>query len=572
MKKSLLLVAIAALSLNMQAQPPADSTPTYPQGATYTHSSGTATITDNYSSSTQYYNVIQCTGGTLTMNGCTISKTGDGSQGDNSSFYGNNSSIYAGAASSSSYQSTTAASGAKIVIKNVTVNSSSKGANAVIATNGATVEIDGITIVNNYAVSRGLHATYGGIITASNVDITTNEATSSTIATDRGGGTVTVNGGTATANGSKSAVIYSTGTMSATDLVGKSASGEIAVIEGDNSIAMTNCTMTSGSSERGLLMMQSGSGDASGVNPVMTITGTSLTMTDSSAPLLEVATCVTATCTLDNCTVTVPSGILMYVMADSQWSTSGAVGNLILSNGEYSGIVKYDTGYTANVTVNEGAVWNLTANTTISTLVNNGTINCNGYTLTYASKSGSGTINTSSTSVVIGSTGWATLYSPVALDFSSVSGLTAYTASFGSSTASLTEVSQIPANTAVILKGTASTTYTIPTATSASSVSNDLLGTLTGGIAGTGYYALGKINDTTVGFLLVTEGTGIPGGKAYYVASSAARAYYTFSATTAIDSISFKPLGADVMHDLHGRKINNSAKGIVICNGKKCVK
>lgn len=181
--------------------------------------------------------------------------------------------------------------------------------------------------------------------------------------------------------------------MSATNLVGKSAKGEIAVIEGDNSISMTNCTMTSGSSERGLLMMQSGSGDASGVNPVMTITGTSLTMTDSSAPLLEVATCVTATCTLDNCTVTVPSGILMYVMADSQWSTSGAVGNLILSNGTYSGIVKYDTGYTANVTVNEGAVWNLTGNATVSNLVNNGTINKNGYMLTYSSLSGSGTIN-----------------------------------------------------------------------------------------------------------------------------------------------------------------------------------
>ena len=393
MKKiSTLFAAIAVATLSM-AQPPADTTPTYPQGATYTHPSGTTTITDSYSSSTQYYNVIQCTGGTLTMNGCTITKTGDGSQGDNSSFYGNNSSIYCGAASSSNYQSTTAASGAKIVIKNVTVNSSSKGANAVIATNGASVEIDGITIVNNYAVSRGLHATYGGIITASNVDITTNEATSSTIATDRGGGTVTVSGGTATANGSKSAVIYSTGTMSATGLVGKSAKGEIAVIEGDNSIAMTNCTMTSGSSERGLLMMQSGSGDASGVNPVMTITGTSLTMTDSSAPLLEVATCVTATCTLDNCTVTVPSGILMYVMADSQWSTSGAVGNLILSNGTYSGTVKYDTGYTANVTVNEGAVWNLTANTSIGALVNNGTVNRNGYALTTTSTSGSGTIN-----------------------------------------------------------------------------------------------------------------------------------------------------------------------------------
>lgn len=390
MKKILLFVAVAMTALNMQAQPPADTTPTYPQGATYTHSSGTATITSDYSSSTQYYNVIQCTGGTLTMNGCTITKSGDGSQGDNSSFYGNNSSIYAGAASSSSYQSTTAASGAKIVISNVTVNGSAQGANAVIATNGATVEIDGITIVNTNSVSRGLHATYGGIINASNVNITTNEATSSTIATDRGGGTVTVNGGTATANGSKSAVIYSTGTMSATGLVGTSAKGEIGVIEGDNSITMTNCTMTSGSSERGLLMMQSGSGDAQGVNPVMTITGTSLTMTDSSAPLLEVATCVTATCTLDNCSVTVPSGVLMYVMADSQWSTSGAVGNLILANGTYTGTVKYDSGYTANVTVNEGATWVLNANTSICKLVNNGTIITNGYTLTTTSSSGSG--------------------------------------------------------------------------------------------------------------------------------------------------------------------------------------
>ena len=379
--------------------PGSDSSAKYPQGATYTHSSGTATISDSYSSSTQYYNVIQCTGGTLTMNNCVITKTGDGSNGDNSSFYGNNSCIYAGSASSSGYQSTSSATDAKIIINGGSVSSSSEGANAVIATNGATITIDGITIVNNNNVSRGLHATYGGIINASNVDITTNGATSSTIATDRGGGTVTVDGGTATANGMKSAVIYSAGTMSATGLTGTSAQGEIAVIEGDNSVAMTNCTMTSGSSERALLMMQSGSGDASGVNPVMTITGTSLTMTDSYAPLLEVATCVNATCTLDNCSVTVPSGILMYVMDDSQWSTSGAVGTLILSNGKYNGIVKYDTGYTANVTVNSGATWNLTADTSIGTLVNNGTINKNGYTLTTTSTSGSGTINESSAGI-----------------------------------------------------------------------------------------------------------------------------------------------------------------------------
>jgi len=395
MKKFLLLLTVMVLTLNMQAQPPADSTPTYPSGATYKLSDG-STVTktgETLECTTQYYNVVQVTNGTLNLTNCTFVKSGDGSGGDNSSFYGNNSTIYAGAASSSDYQSTTAASGAKIVISGGTVTGSAQGANAVIATNGATIVVDGLTINNSNSVSRGLHATYGGIITASNVAITTNEATSSTIATDRGGGTVTVNGGTATANGSKSAVIYSTGTMSATDLVGVSAQGEIGVIEGDNSITMTNCTMTSGSSERGLLMMQSGSGDAEGVNPTMTLTGTSLTMTDTSAPLLEVATCVTATCTLSGCTLDIPSGIIMYVMDDDQWSTTGAVGNLILDNGTYTGLVKYDSGYTANVTVNEGAVWNLTANTSICTLVNNGTINCNGYTLTTTSKSGSGTIN-----------------------------------------------------------------------------------------------------------------------------------------------------------------------------------
>ncbi len=401
MKKNAILFVLLAASLAAVAQPPSDSSPTYPQGATYSLSNG-STVTktsESLSSSTQYYNVIQVSNGTLNLTGCTFTKTGDGSSGDNSSFYGNNSTVYAGAASSTNYQSTTAGSSAVINITNCTISSSSQGANAVFATNGATINVDGVTINNSNSVSRGLHCTYGGTIVASNVDITTQSATSSTIATDRGGGTVTVTGGTATAQGSRSAVLYSTGTITATDLTGTSAQGEIAVIEGDNSITMTNCEMTSGSSERALLMMQSGSGDAEGTNPTMTITGTSLTMTDNSAPLLEVATCVTATCTLDNCTLTVPSGILMYVMDDSQWSTDGAIGNLILANGSYTGTVMQDNGYTANVTVQSTATWNLTANTTVTTLVNNGTISCNGYTLTYSSLSGSGTINGGTTGI-----------------------------------------------------------------------------------------------------------------------------------------------------------------------------
>ncbi len=575
MKKILSLMALAACSLNMQAQPPTDTTPTYPEkGATYQLTNGTTVTLENQtlSSSTQYKNVVQVTNGDLTLTNCTFTKSGDGSGGDNSSFYGNNSTIYAGAASKTEYESTTAASSAKITISGGTVTGSAQGANAVIATNGATIVVDGLTIVNNNSVSRGLHATYGGIIEASNVTITTNEATSSTIATDRGGGTVSVNGGTATANGSKSAVIYSTGTMSATDLIGTSAQGEIGVIEGDNSITMTNCTMKSGSSERGLLMMQSGSGDAQGVNPVMTITGTSLTMTDSSAPLLEVATCVTATCTLSGCTLTVPSGILMYVKDDSQWDTDGAIGNLILDNGTYTGVVKYDDGYTANVTVNEGAVWNLTANTSICALVNNGTINTNGYTLTTTSSSGSGTTNTSTVALTVGSLGWSTYYSPVALDFSSVSGLSAYTAAFDSEgTVTLTAVSQIPAETPVVLSGTAGT-YTVPILTSASAVSsNELSGTLTGVIAGSSNYVLAAIDDATVGFVLVTEGVGIPAGKAYFAASSASRAFYTIGSTTAVQTIRQADTDCGQLFDLQGRQVVSPTKGIYVKDGKKLI-
>lgn len=420
-KKTTLLAAFIIAAIFAMAQPPSDNTPTYPQGATYTLSNG-STVTksgESLSSSTQYYNVVQVSNGTLNLNNCTFSKTGDGSSGDNSSFYGNNSTIYAGAASSTNYQSTTAGSSAVINITGGTVTTSSQGANAVFATNGATINVDGITIVNNSSVSRGLHCTYGGTIIATDVDITTNSATSSTIATDRGGGTVTVTGGTATANGSNSAVLYSTGTITATNLTGTSAQGEIAVVEGDNGVIINSCTMTSGSSNRGLMMLQSGSGDAQGSNAYITVTGGSLTTTGSSVPLCEVPTLNTGTLTLTDVTLSVASGILMYVDYNTQWSTYGGTGNLVLQTAQdswnYTGAVDADSysnvtvtvgsnvtwngtmdadnnASSSTVTVNSNGVWVLTGNSYVDNLVNNGTIVTSGYTLSYGTLSGSGTI------------------------------------------------------------------------------------------------------------------------------------------------------------------------------------
>ena len=384
-----ILALILVFSAGLLAQPGGGTT-SFSYGGTsstgYSQSSGTNSVSgQTYTSTGSDENAVQVTGGTLTMTNCTITKSGDTStSGDETSFYGINSSVFAGNESTST--------SATITMTGGTITSNAQGANAIFAYGGGNITVSGVTIDNTARASRGLIATGGGTITGYNLDITTRDETSSVIATDRGGGTVSVDGGSYVAYGNKCAIIYSAGTMSASNATGSSASGEIGVIEGDNSITINNCTFSSGSSERGLLMMQSGSGDATGTNPEMTITNSTLTMTDNDAPLIEVATLVTATCTLDGCSLTVPSGILMYVMEDDQWTTSGAVGNLILSNGTYSGQVKYDSGYTANVTVNSGATWNLTANTSVCAIVNNGTIVTNGYTLTYTSMAGSGSI------------------------------------------------------------------------------------------------------------------------------------------------------------------------------------
>ncbi len=410
MKKIFVLTAFMSLCLATMAQHRAGSSSKSPAGATYTLSNG-STVTksaETLSTSTSDYNVVQVTKGTLNMEDCTISKEGDYSSsysGDDTSFYGTNSAVYASGSS------------AFINMSGGTVTTNAKGANAVFATDGATITVSDITIDNTKSVSRGLHCTGGGIINATNVNVTTRSETSSTIATDRGGGTVTVNGGTITAKGSKSSVIYSTGTISVDGITGLSEKGPMATVEGGNSVIIANSQMTSNAEARGILLHQSNSGDAEGTKPVCTITNSTLTTTNSSAPLCFV-TNVTGTLSLTDVTLDIASGKLMSVeyykrgenstghlllnTTKDSWTYTGDVdadnvNNVAVTVGDnviWNGAVDTDNNaLSSSVTVESGGVWNLTADTSVSTLVNNGTINRNGYSLVCNSKSGSGTIN-----------------------------------------------------------------------------------------------------------------------------------------------------------------------------------
>ncbi len=376
----------------------------------YSQSSGTNTGSSiTYYSTTSDENAVLVSGGTFTMTNCTVTKSGDTEDSDGSSFYGTNAAIL------STDEGTVEMSGG-------TITTNSIGSNGIVAY-GGTVTVSDVTITCSQNLSRGIHATGGGSITATDLTISTSGSNSSVIALDKGGGTVNVTGGTYSTTGGDCAVLYSTGELTVNNITGSSSQGEIGVIEGDNYITINNSTITSGagSSSRGMMILQSGSGDAgTGLNGVINVSGGSLVMTGDETPFIEIVTNVTGKVTLDSVSTTIPSGILMKVDYNTRWETYGATGVLILEGEDmtYTGNIELDSYSSAEVTVNDGVtwkgaydsdntgssseltidggVWTLTADSYVDsiTLTNSAVINKNGYSLTYSSLTDtSGTIN-----------------------------------------------------------------------------------------------------------------------------------------------------------------------------------
>ncbi len=376
----------------------------------YTQSSGDNSVSEiTYYSTTCDENAVKVSGGSFTMTNCTVTKTGDTEDSDGSSFYGTNAAILA-------------SDDGTITMEGGTITTNCIGANGIVAYAG-TVYVSDVTISCSQNLSRGIHATGGGTITATDLTITTAGSNSSVIALDKGGGTVNVTGGTYTTTGSDCAVLYSTGELTVNNITGSSSQGEIGVIEGDNYITINNSTITSGagSSSRGMMILQSGSGDAgTGLNGVIDVYKGSLILTGDTTSLIEIVTNVTGSVTLDSVSTTIPSGILMTVDYNTRWETYGATGILNLSGDQmsYTGDIVVDSYSSSEVNVNDGVIWNgaydndntasstsltidggtwnLTGDSYIDTitLTNDAIINKNGYSLTYSTLTDtSGTIN-----------------------------------------------------------------------------------------------------------------------------------------------------------------------------------
>jgi hypothetical protein len=254
--------------------------------------------------------VIVNSGGKLTLKNATVKKTGGNtSSEDQSNFYGLNAGLLADG------KSTLTVSGSKIT-------TNADGSNGVFATNNSIINISNSTISTTKNSSRGLDATLKGTVNASNVTINTLGIHCAAIATDRGNGTINVTGGKMTTAGKDSPGIYCTGKITVTGATIRATGSEAAVVEGRNSITLSNVNIT-GEKTNGVMLYQSYSGDAEVGTASFKMTGGSLT---SKAGALFFITNTDSAASLKNVVVKNSTGVLISACATSRWGTSGSNG------------------------------------------------------------------------------------------------------------------------------------------------------------------------------------------------------------------------------------------------------
>ncbi|MGE5627226.1 MAG: hypothetical protein ACM3X7_03815 [Solirubrobacterales bacterium] len=343
---------------------------------------------------------------TATLNNVTVNKTlGAASSNDASSFYGLNSAVLA-------------ANNSTLNITGGTVNASAEGANGVFAYDGATINIQDTAINVTGGNSGGIEVAGGGKLNATN--LTVNSKVKAAIRSDRGGGTMVVEGGTYTTEGSSGApAIYSTAAITVSNATLTANTSEAVVVEGMNSVTLNNCkvtgnmTGTSGNSSENIhnvMLYQSMSGDAQVGNSSFKMTGGSLTSKNGDMFYVTNTDC---TIQLTDVDVNLADNTNLLVVSGNDasrgWGTVGANGGVCgftASNQTLTGDIKVDSisklsmnisdssnftgsinsdgtkAASLSVTVDSSSKWTLTADSYVTEFHGSmSNVNTNGHTL-----------------------------------------------------------------------------------------------------------------------------------------------------------------------------------------------
>ena len=363
--------------------------------------SDTTETEKTYASSADSQQSLLASGGTSTITGATITKTGT-ADGDEADFYGTNAAVL-------SYN------GAVLNIEGGSVKTDGTHANAVFAYGTGTINISDTTVETSSDCSGGIMVTGGGTLTADNLTVETQGRSSAAIRSDRGGGTMTVNGGTFTTNGVGSPAVYSTADIKIKDATLISNVSEGLIVEGKNSISIDNCTVedtntklnSNSGTYKNIFLYQSMSGDAdegtagfsANNSRITTNKGDTIFVTNTSAKVY-----------LENNTIVNNDGDFLRIEA-GKWGTEGKNGGTVtlemvnqkvegsiivdaissleisLKNGsELTGAIDTDNqAKSIKLTLSTDSVLNLTADTYVDSLENelsdNSNIHLNGHKL-----------------------------------------------------------------------------------------------------------------------------------------------------------------------------------------------
>ena len=339
---------------------------------------------------------------TITIDSSVFDKQGNTTNDDNSNFRGQNAVVLG-------------IEGSQTSIKNSNITSNNIGSNAVFATGeGSVINVENTNIHTKGDSSRGLDATYKGTVNGKNLTITTEGAHSATLATDRGEGTINAEAAKLTTSGAGSPVIYSTGNITANSINGIANKSEIGVVEGKNSITLTNSNVT-GYHDNGFMLYQSFSGDAE--SGIARLKAENNTLTTHGTGAFIYVNNTTAEADLTGNAIVMPNTTtLVKAAADSRWGKDGENGGhltLRASNQELNGNIVADSISTVALDMTNGSslvgavntdntakeitmklskdsTWTLTGNSYVKSLTNEDTtgsnIHLNGYKLVVADK------------------------------------------------------------------------------------------------------------------------------------------------------------------------------------------
>lgn len=350
-------------------------------------------------------------GANVTLDNDTITRTSADSQGgDNSSFYGVGAAVLA--------------TDGTAYVKDGSVTTDAAGGAGLFAYDDGTVYASGTTVKTTQDTSGGVHVAGGGTLYGWDLDVETNGESSAAIRSDRGGGTMVIDGGNYVSNGVGSPAIYSTADIAVSNASLTANGSEAVCIEGLNSIHLYDCDLTGNMSDLDqndntwtVILYQSMSGDSEVGNSTFQMDGGSLTSENGG---VFYTTNTESTITLNNVDINYNDENEFFLQCTGNtnqrgWGQSGAngadchftgisqdmQGNVIwdsisdldfyLTEGSsLTGAVVDDESYAGeggegycNVYVSADSTWTVTGDSTVSSLENEGTIvDSNGKTVT----------------------------------------------------------------------------------------------------------------------------------------------------------------------------------------------